>query len=835
MNSDASVGFGAAPLPADESLRLATLRRYAILDTPPEDCFDRITRLAARYFDVPIALVSLVDEGRQWFKSRCGLDVSETSREVAFCAHAILQPDVMVVPDAKLDARFVENPLVIGGPGLRFYAGAPLVSANGTKIGTLCVADKAPRADLTARDRAFLQDLAAIVVDELEMRAASGNVMAEVETRIATQCQLTDTQHQLAHLATFPEENPEPVFEISDTGELTYANRICREAFPDLASEGLGHPLLAPFGRELAALRGGEIEWLQVEVATSQRIHQLSLTYKAGQKLTRGYAYDITTRKQAEDKLRENEAQLRTITDNLPVLIAYIDSNRRYQFINETGRAWYARPHEEIIGKRTNELLSSESIETLFPRAAAALSGESVSFHVELTYPDGVTRNVEANYLPHRDASGEVAGMFALVVDVTERRSVEAQLTQAQKMESIGQLTGGIAHDFNNLLTIILGNLQLAARGAGENERLLKQLANARGGAERAAELTKQLLAFSRKQALETASVDAKQAVIELETLLRRTLGEQVQVATKLTEGLWPIEVDPHQLGNALLNLAINARDAMPEGGTLTIETGNVDLDETYCAAHPYVSPGPFVVIAVSDSGTGMSKEVQEKVFEPFFTTKETGKGTGLGLSMVFGFAKQSGGHVTVYSEEGIGTTFKLYFPRGEEAAGTESEAETAVTQEWNDITVLVVEDEAGVREIAIGMLEELGFEVLLAEDGPSALGVLEDHTDIDLLFTDVVMAGDMRGPELAEKACKLRPGLKVLFASGFTEAAAGANGILAKDALLLDKPYNLTTLAEKVRAALSGKVKNPPQGPMNCTGMLKASAPNFNSEGDIR
>lgn len=399
------------------------------------------------------------------------------------------------------------------------------------------------------------------------------------------------------------------------------------------------------------------------------------------------------------------------------------------------------------------------------------------------------------------------------VAEEIERRSVaEDALRQAQKMEAVGQLTGGIAHDFNNLLTVVTGNIGMAQRALDaasvEDPRARRSLDNAMKGAERAAALTQRLLAFSRRQPLAPKPLDLDKLATGMSDLLQRSLGEDVRLEIVAAPGLWRVEADPNQLESALLNLAVNARDAMPDGGELTIETANVRLDEGYAATQAEVPPGQYVMIAVTDTGSGMPREVRERAFEPFYTTKEVGKGTGLGLSMIYGFVKQSGGHVKIYSEEGQGTTIKIYLPRllrepapEEEAANITAGFETSPRQE----TILVVEDDDDVRAYTVECLRELDYRVLEAHDGASALRLLErQDKPIDLLFTDVVMPG-MTGRELADEARKQQPDLRVLYTSGYTRNAIVHAGRLDHGVEIIVKPFSFETLAQKVRDMLDG------------------------------
>jgi PAS domain S-box-containing protein len=398
--------------------------------------------------------------------------------------------------------------------------------------------------------------------------------------------------------------------------------------------------------------------------------------------------------------------------------------------------------------------------------------------------------------------------VMASATDVTAQREAETQLHQAQKMESVGLLTGGIAHDFNNLLTVIIGNLDVALdRGVGELRPVLESALRA---SERGAALIKQMLAFSRRQVLAPEPIDLGQLTHGMEDLLRRTLGEDIEIELKPAADLWQARADKGQVESALLNLAINARDAMGSGGKLTIESRNVHLDEDYARANVEMTPGDYVVLAVTDTGSGMAPDVAKRAFEPFFTTKAVGKGTGLGLSMIYGFAKQSGGHLKIYSEVGHGTTIRLYLPRyvGEAVRGgvhpRQSAAEPSHKSRASE-TILVVEDEAPVRNLVVNQLRELGYQVIEAPDGPAARAILAGNQPIDLLMTDVVMPGGMTGGQLAEIAQQLRPGLKTLFSSGYTQNSIAHQGKLEPGVEFLSKPFRRTDLARKVREILDG------------------------------
>jgi PAS domain S-box-containing protein len=403
---------------------------------------------------------------------------------------------------------------------------------------------------------------------------------------------------------------------------------------------------------------------------------------------------------------------------------------------------------------------------------------------------------------PLRDAAGAISGAALVYHDATASRETEHKLLQSQKLDAIGKLTGGVAHDFNNMLTVITGTTETLVAGLAHQPALQKTAELIDQAAERCSELIQHLLAFARRQPLQPRNVDINATVLDIAKLLRPTLGEQIEVNSILEQEVATAHIDPSQLANSLLNMAINARDAMPNGGKLLLETRNVVLDEAYAQANPDAKPGPYVMLAVSDNGTGMPQDVLDKVFEPFFTTKEVGKGSGLGLSMVYGFVKQSGGHIRIYSEAGHGTTIKLYLPpaRGQVEAAP---AAVAPLPHGNE-TILVVEDDALVRNFVTAQLQSLGYRTLGAANGPAAMLMVDNGEPFDLLFTDVIMPGGMTGRQLADEVAKRRPGIKVLYTSGYTDNAIVHQGRLDRGVLLLTKPYRKSQLANMVRRALT-------------------------------
>ncbi len=486
---------------------------------------------------------------------------------------------------------------------------------------------------------------------------------------------------------------------------------------------------------------------------------------------------------------------LESITDGFLT----VDRQWRFTFLNSQAQLITGLIAEEVLGRCLWEVMPEAVGTESESRYRWAMEHQQpVSFE---TYYEPLGLWAEVRAYPSAE------GLAIFFHDISEQRKLESQLREAQRMEAVGHLTGGMAHDFNNLLTVVLGNGELLRDSLPEDSPLHPLADLVVDAAQRGADLTQRLLAFARRQALEPEVVDINRLVGGLETMLRRTLGGHVEIEWVRSPSLWPALVDPSQLENALLNLAINARDSMPKGGRLTIETANARLDADYVTQHREVRAGPYVMVAVSDTGTGIDPEHLPRVFDPFFSTKEPGRGTGLGLSMVFGFVKQSGGHVNIYSEPGEGTTVRMYLPRAETPVTEAVERRRVGDDELGGgETILLVEDDAMVRDYAAGVLAAAGYRVLMAEDGVSGLAQLQQGEAIDLLFTDVIMPGGINGRQLAEQAQALRPGIRVLYTSGYTENAIVHHGRLDPGLSLLSKPYRRAELLAKVRRALDGE-----------------------------
>ena len=559
-----------------------------------------------------------------------------------------------------------------------------------------------------------------------------------------------------------------------------------------------------------------------------------------------GAALDLTERKHTEQALRQSQTELQLIINAMPILISYVDHEERFRLNNAAYLDWYGLTPQELYGRTIREVIGEEAYFLRAPYIAEALAGRPCSFSLYTPHRDGSSRHALMNYLPRHGADGSVNGFYIFVIDESERKKTEEalrnlnetleervsarteQLAQAnqrlqnemfereraedalrhaQKMEAVGQLTGGIAHDFNNMLTGIIGSLDLMQRyiADGRAEEIGRFTEAAVSSANRAAALTHRLLAFSRRQSLDRKTINVNELIHSLEDLIRRTKGDPIELTLRLADDVWPISTDVSQLENALLNLVINARDAMPDGGELLIETANVYLDGNDITTLEPVKAGEYLMLAVSDNGTGMTPSVRAKAFDPFFTTKPIGQGTGLGLSMIYGFAQQSGGHVSLDSLPNQGTCVRLYLPRlnllepERPVVETLSAAPTATCGE----TVVVVEDDPAVRMLVLDLLKELGYLAHEAADASAALPLLESELRVDLLVTDVGLPG-MNGRQLAEIARQHRPGLKVLFMTGYAQKAAERQGFLEDGMDMVAKPFSIEVLANKIREMIN-------------------------------
>lgn len=603
------------------------------------------------------------------------------------------------------------------------------------------------------------------------------------------------------------------ILTMDETGAVLSVNPAAERmfGFPGDHIKGQKVQVFLPLFRwQLAGASIGPLQWtagrrsdgsiFPVELVVGEAV-------AGGRRIFSAILRDVTERTRSEEALRRERNFVTAILDTAGALIVVIDSNGRVVRFNRACEEATGYSSDLISGKRIWDvfLIPDESAEarSAFERA---LSGEyPTKTEHHWIASSGARRLIAWSITALTDRDGKVEYAVGIGIDVTERKRLEEQLLHAQKMDAVGRLAGGVAHDFNNLLTAITGYSELLMNALKEQDPLRRDVEEIRKAGERAASLTRQLLAFSRKQILQPRVLDLNTIVTDMEKMLRRLIGEHIQLQTGLDPKLGRIKADPSQMEQVILNLAVNARDAMPNGGKLTIETANVVLNELYGNRHLGVDLGSYVMVGVTDNGTGMDAETQAHLFEPFFTTKEQGKGTGLGLSTVYGIVTQSGGKVWVYSEQGQGTTFKIYLPRVDEKAA-EQRTPAVPAERRGSETILIVEDEAEVRTLISKIVRRLGYTVLDARDGVLALEASSRHQGpIHLVLTDIVMPG-MNGPELAQKLSVTRPETKVLFMSGYPDEAVMHQGLLDPGAAFIQKPFSPKGLAAKLRELLDGE-----------------------------
>ncbi|MBV9181820.1 MAG: response regulator [Acidobacteria bacterium] len=679
-------------MPENETGRLEKLRSYGILDSLPEQTFDDLTRLTAFICGTPIAFIGFMDLDRLWLKARVGWEIPEVPRDMTFCAYTILESDLVIVSDTLEDKeRFATCPLATHG-GVRFYAGVPLISAEGYALGTLCAMDSIPRG-LTPGQMDAVRKLAKQVVNLLELR------------------------------------------------------RPCSEP-PRTSPAGASH---------------------------------------------------------------HNEQLLQRIVNSAMDAIITIDANFRVVVFNRAAEQIFSFPGADALGQPIEHFIPErfhrKFREYIQEFAVSDLPGRSLESPRELVglRANGDEFPIEAT-ISQADAEGEK--LFTIILrDIGARLRMESELRHAQKMEAVGQLAGGVAHEFNNFLGVILGYSELLAESARENEQLTRYVGEIKTATQHAASLTRQLLAFSRKQVVEPQILDLNQAIWEGHKLLRRLVPANIDVVPILAPKLGRVKLDIGQVQHILINLVVNARDAMPEGGRVVIETADAELDDAFVSRHIGLRPGSYVMLSVSDTGSGIDTETRTHIFEPFYTTKQPGKGTGLGLSTIYGIVKKNEGHVTVESTVGRGTTFRIYLPRVQDEGVP---ARLTLCPQLEDAcgeTILIVEDDTALRRLLAASLERRRYRILAANDGAEALEIFRRHSDdIDLVVTDLVMPR-VDGLHLRERILNIKPEVKFLFMSGYYEQIAEQSQRSLTRCGFLEKPFLPDELEEKVRELLSGEV----------------------------
>jgi PAS domain S-box-containing protein len=918
-----------APIPPDETDRLKALKGFEILDTKQEQEFDDIAQLASQICGAPIALISLIDENRQWFKSNIGLTVTETSRDSAFCAHGILQREVFVIEDALADKRFADNPLVTGTSQIRFYAGAPLLTADGHALGMLCVNDKVPR-ELSADQKSALQALSRQVVALLELRSSlaqirrqdktlqllssaviqskeaivitdaeidlpgptivfvnpaftkmsgftaeeaigktprilqgprtdkgvmarlrqkllSGEIFEgeavnyrkngeafDVEWQISSVCDpagtrthfiaiqrdITERKRLEKRFRRLVDSNVQAVFFWNSKGEITESNdaylKLVRCTREDLADGLINWASMTP--PEYAQLDRIALEEIAADGACTP--YEKQLIRKDGTRLPvlfgatafedsrdEGVAFilDLSDRKEAERKIRLNEGRYRSLVEATTEIVWQTPASGEFIVEQPQWTSFTGQSFDELRGwgwLNAIHVEDRQKTERVWTRALADRAPYKVEHR--LRAQDGTYHDMMVRAVPLLDDRGNVDEWIGIHTDVTERKKLEEQLFQSQKMETVGKLAGGVAHEFNSILTAIIGQSELMLIDLKSDSPMAKSATEINKAATRAAGLTRQLLAYGRKQILNTENLDLNAVVSGLENTLRHLMGFQTDVRFIPAPGLKLVTADAGQIEQVIMNMALNARDAMPHGGKLTLETANISFSEERAGNYPELKPGGYVMLAISDTGMGMDAEVKRRVFEPFFSTKEVGQGTGLGLSTCYGIVKQSGGHINVYGEPARGAVFKIYLPEAPSVVTPHLVHLNSPNLPRGNETILLAEDDPSLLEMSATLLRRLGYTVLTAPDGIEALNLKQNRATghVDLLLTDVVMP-HMSGNELANRIRSIYPRTKILFTSAYTENSIVHQGTLNAGIALLQKPFTPTTLAQRVRTVL--------------------------------
>jgi PAS domain S-box-containing protein len=795
------ISTSTSPAPSwSEADRLLAVDEYGILNTPQEDDYDNMAKLAAQICEAPLSAVTIVAKDKQWFKAEVGLGLRETPLDISFCKHTILQSGAFIVSDATKDPRFKGNPLVMGDPHVRFYAGIPLATPEGLPIGTICVLDYVPRT-LTEKQTFALKTLARQIMIQLELRRS-------IATKHSYELRLRTSE--LSYRRLF-EAARDGIFILeAETGRIIDANPFLSEFLGFTRDEMIGKTVgeLSPFS-DIEANQA-MLDRLQKEGFV--RYENLPLKTRDGRHMAAEFVcnvYGVADKNVIQCNIRDiterkrNEARFHRLVNSNAQGVIFWNTKGEITGSNDAFLSIVGYNREDLEAGRLNWATMTPSYYAERDRLYVeklTQDKKSAAYEKEFIRKDGSKVPVLIGAVFFEDSPEEGV---CFVVDLTEPKKLELQFLRAQRMESIGTLAGGIAHDLNNILAPIMMSIHLLKESA-KDAISIEILNNIESSTRRGADIVRQVLSFARGMDGDKIEIQPRHMLDDIESIIKNTFPKSIRLLTSVPADTWTILGDPTQVHQILLNLCVNARDAMPDGGNLTIRLENCVLDEQYAAMNLQAKAGKYVQISIGDNGTGMAPDVVERVFEPFFTTKELSKGTGLGLSTVMAIVKSHNGIINVYSEPGKGTTFKVYLPALAIATVEPSDhAEDVTLPRGRGETILVVDDEAPILSITTQTLRLYGYQVLCASDGAEAVAVYAQHrATIALVLTDMMMP-IMDGSSTIHALKRINPAVKIIAASGLN-----ANGDIARDRGVsvknfLLKPYTAGTLLKEVRAVL--------------------------------
>lgn len=795
----------------NEATRLEALHQYQILDTAPEQAFDDLVFLAAQICDTPIALINLIDANRQWFKAKVGLDVEEMPVEKGFCPICI-EHDILIISDTLADERFANNLIVTCEPFVRFYAGVTLFTPGGKAIGTLCVMDRVPH-QISSKQVEALQTLSRLVVRQLEIRrnlAELGSIKKEYKQVQEALCQ------SRCALESFFDSAPMMmgIVELVDNDIVHISDNPTTAKFFGLNPEAMQNRL----AREIGTVHKHLSQWIH-HYRQAERT-QLPVRFEYSHDTPQGktwlsatvcaiavsssshpqFAYmveDITSRKQIEHQLREQATVLDITTDAIVVR----DLSNQILLWNKSAENLYGWKAEEAIDKNASELLDTESLPQQLEIYQAVWKHGSWQGELHKTNKFGKEIIVKSRWTLVKDEHCQAKSILVVDTDITQKKQLEKQFLRAQRLDSIGTLASGIAHDLSNVLSPILMSVQLL-KSKHRDRSIHQMLSIIESNAKRGANLVKQMLSYARGIEGDRTMLQVKHLILEMKQIVAQTFPKSINVYTEIQPDLLPVCADSIQLHQVLINLCLNARDAMPTGGTLTISAENIFIDENYASMHLEAHVGYYIVLTVADTGVGIKSAILDRIFEPFFTTKEVGKGTGLGLSTVIGIIKGHGGFITVASRVGRGTKFKVYLPAVNTFA-TQLSEDTEMPTGCGEC-ILVVDDEAAIQEITKISLESHNYTAMTASDGIEAVALYAEHKDqISAAIIDMMMP-NMDGATTIRTLQKINPQLRIIAISGLSTSEQIPIDKMAKHKAFLPKPYTTQELLKTLHTVIS-------------------------------